>query len=94
MAIDTVQEHYIYVIGVNQGTRESFSRAYDGNFSMTEWAQHHVATSPIVDSYVELVPEHVYMFMRDTEIMEVRWLIYKHLVTDRVLGERVARDSQ
>lgn len=81
----TTETRYIYEIGVNQGTDSSWSRGYDGNFTMLEWAQHHADTHGL--TYVELVPEHTYMFMRDDFIVEVRWLISKTLMTQDVIDE-------
>ena len=84
------EQQYIYEIGVNQGTVTSWSRGYDGNFSMLEWAQHHADTHGF--TYVELVPEYTYMFMRDDEIVEVRWLISKRLMTQADRDEWAALD--
>lgn len=79
------EQQYIYEIGVNQGTVTSWSRGYDGNFTMMQWAQHHADTHSY--TFVELVPEHTYMFMRDDRIMEVRWLMYKEPISQEELDE-------
>jgi len=83
--------HYLYVIGINQGTVSSFGRSYNGTFTMKEWADNRLARSPY-HQVVEIVPEEIYVFLDvdndlNTSIGEVCWLMDKVALTQEQIDE-------
>ena len=83
--------HYLYVIGINQGTMSSFGRSYNGTFTMKEWADKRLANSPY-DHVVEIVSEEIYVFLDtdndlNTSIGEVCWLMDKVALTQEQIDE-------
>lgn len=88
---DEPRVHYLYVIGINQGTVSSFGRSYNGKFTMKEWADKRL-TYTHYDKVVEIVPEEIYVFLEmddnfSTTIGEVCWLMDKVALTQEQIDE-------